>query len=157
MLKKSLLLGSTLVLSAAIATPAVAQLDDEIIVTATKREQTLQEVPISVTVTDAVTIERAQILDLKDLQSIVPTLRIPQFQNSNQTNFVIRGFGNGANNPGIEPSVGVFIDGVYRSRAAAQIGDLPKLERVEVISGPQSTLFGKNASVGVISLSLIHI
>ena len=152
MLKKSLLLGSTLVLSAAIATPAVAQVDDEIIVTATKREQTLQEVPISVTVTDAVTIERAQILDLKDLQSIVPTLRIPQFQNSNQTNFVIRGFGNGANNPGIEPSVGVFIDGVYRSRAAAQIGDLPKLERVEVISGPQSTLFGKNASVGVISI-----
>ena len=152
MLKKSLLLGSTLVLSAAIATPAVAQLDDEIIVTATKREQTLQEVPISVTVTDAVTIERAQILDLKDLQSIVPTLRVPQLQNSNQATFVIRGFGNGANNPGIEPSVGVFIDGVYRSRAAAQIGDLPKLERVEVISGPQSTLFGKNASVGVISI-----
>jgi len=86
------------------------------------------------------------------LQTVVPTLRIPQFQNSNQANFVIRGFGNGANNPGIEPSVGVFIDGVYRSRAAAQIGDLPKLDRVEVISGPQSTLFGKNASVGVISI-----
>ena len=152
MLKKSLLLGSTLVLSAAIATPSLAQVDDEIIVTATKREQTLQEVPIAVTVTDAVTIERAQILDLKDLQSVVPTLRIPQFQNSNQANFIIRGFGNGANNPGIEPSVGVFIDGVYRSRAAAQIGDLPKLDRVEVISGPQSTLFGKNASVGVISI-----
>jgi len=151
MLKKSLLLGSTVVLSAVIATPASAQ-DDEIIVTATKREQTLQEVPIAVTVTDSITIERAQILDLKDLQSVVPTLRIPQFQNSNQANFIIRGFGNGANNPGIEPSVGVFIDGVYRSRAAAQIGDLPKLERVEVISGPQSTLFGKNASVGVISI-----
>ena len=152
MLKKSLLLGSTLVLSAAIATPSFAQVDDEIIVTATKREQTLQEVPIAVSVTDAVTIERAQILDLKDLQSVVPTLRIPTFQNANQSNFIIRGFGNGANNPGIEPSVGVFIDGVYRSRAAAQIGDLPKLDRVEVISGPQSTLFGKNASVGVISI-----
>jgi len=138
----------------AVAMPAYAQDDfeDEIIVTATKREQTLQEVPIAVTVTTAETIERAQILDLKDLQSVVPTLRIPTFQNANQSNFVIRGFGNGANNPGIEPSVGVFIDGVYRSRAAAQIGDLPKLERVEVISGPQSTLFGKNASVGVISI-----
>ena len=152
MLKKTLLLGSSVMLAAAIAAPAAAQVDDEIIVTATKREQTLQEVPIAVTVTDSVTIERAQILDLKDLQSVVPTLRIPQFQNANQTNFVIRGFGNGANNPGIEPSVGVFIDGVYRSRAAAQIGDLPKLDRVEVISGPQSTLFGKNASVGVISI-----
>jgi len=88
MFKRSLLLGSTLFLSAAVATPAYAQ-DDEIIVTATKREQTLQEVPISVTVADAITIERAQILDLKDLQSIVPTLRIPQFQNSNQANFVM--------------------------------------------------------------------
>jgi len=64
----------------------------------------------------------------------------------------IRGFGNGGNNIGIEPAVGVFIDGVYRSRAAASIGDLPKLERVEVLSGPQSTLFGKNASAGVVSV-----
>ncbi len=153
MLKKAILLSSALTLSAAIALPAVAQeYEDEVIVTATKRQQTLQEVPVAVKVTTAETIERAQILDLKDLQSVVPTLRIPTFQNANQSNFIIRGFGNGANNPGIEPSVGVFIDGVYRSRAAAQIGDLPKLERVEVISGPQSTLFGKNASVGVISI-----
>ena len=66
MLKKTLLLGSTFVLSTVIAAPAFAQ-DDEIIVTASKREQTLQEVPIAVTVTDSLTIERAQILDLKDL------------------------------------------------------------------------------------------
>ena len=152
MLRKSLLLTTSVVLAGTMVIPAAAQIQDEIIVTATKRETTLQETPIAVSVVDAAIIERAQILDLKDLQSVVPTLRIPQFQNSNQSNFVIRGFGNGANNPGIEPSVGVFIDGVYRSRAAAQIGDLPKLERVEVISGPQSTLFGKNASVGVISI-----
>ena len=69
-----------------------------------------------------------------------------QLQTSRNANFVIRGFGNGANNPGIEPSVGVFIDGVYRSRSASAISDLPRLERVEVLSGPQSTLFGKNAS-----------
>jgi outer membrane receptor protein involved in Fe transport len=64
----------------------------------------------------------------------------------------IRGFGNGSNNTGIEPSVGVFIDGVYRSRAGSQIGDLPRLERIEVLRGPQSTLFGKNASAGVLSI-----
>ncbi|MEW4467181.1 TonB-dependent receptor [Parasphingorhabdus sp. JC815] len=123
-----------------------------IIVTASKRETTLQETPIAVSVTGAETIEQAEIRDLLDLQSIVPSLRVSQFQSSANTNFVIRGFGNGANNAGIEPSVGVFIDGVYRSRSAAQIGDLPNVQRIEVLRGPQSTLFGKNASAGVISV-----
>ena len=139
------------------AQPAPAASEDyadgnEIIVTATKREQTLQDVPVAVSVTSAETIERAQIRDLKDLQTLVPALRVSQLQSSANTNFIIRGFGNGANNPGIEPSVGVFVDGVYRSRTAAQIGDLPDVQRVAVLRGPQSTLFGKNASAGVISL-----
>ncbi len=123
-----------------------------IIVTASKRETTLQELPVAVSVTSADTIEQAQIRDLLDLQSVVPSLSVGQLQSSANTNFIIRGFGNGANNPGIEPSVGVFIDGVYRSRSAAQIGDLPNIQRVEVLRGPQSTLFGKNASAGVISI-----
>ena len=139
-----------LVLSAsAVSQPASIE---EVVVTASKRATTLQEVPIAVSVVGADAIEKAQILDLKDLQTLVPSLRINQLQNSANTNFIIRGFGNGANNPGIEPSVGVFIDGVYRSRSAAQISDLPNLERVEVLRGPQSTLFGKNASAGVISV-----
>ena len=100
--------------AAAFAAPALAQ-DDQIIVTATKRAQTLQEVPVAVSVVGAETVEKAQINDLLDLQTSVPSLRISQLQNSSQTNFTIRGFGNGANNPGIESSVGVFIDGVYRS------------------------------------------
>ncbi|HMO69470.1 MAG TPA: TonB-dependent receptor, partial [Novosphingobium sp.] len=124
---------------------------NEIVVTATKREQTLQDVPVAVSVTTAETIERAQIRDIKDLTSVVPSLRVTQLQSSANTNFFIRGFGNGANNVGIEPSVGLFIDGVYRSRSAAMIGDLPDVSRVEVLRGPQSTLFGKNASAGVIS------
>jgi iron complex outermembrane receptor protein len=138
--------------AALMASPALAQLDDEIIVTATKRQTTLQETPVAVSVTNAETIENARILDLNDLQSVVPSLRVNQLQTSTNTNFIIRGFGNGANNAGVEPSVGVFVDGVYRSRSAARIGDLPKLERIEVLRGPQSTLFGKNASAGVISL-----
>jgi outer membrane receptor protein involved in Fe transport len=123
-----------------------------ILVTATKREATLQEIPVAVSVTSAETIERAQIRDLKDLSTLVPSLRVNQQASATNTNFIIRGFGNGANNAGIEPSVGVFVDGVYRSRSAAQIGDLPDIARVEVLRGPQSTLFGKNASAGVISI-----
>lgn len=123
-----------------------------ITVSATKREQTLQDVPVAVSVVDSATIEKAEILDLNDLQSVVPSLGFRTFQNSANANFTIRGFGNGANNVGIEPSVGIFIDGVYRSRAAAQIGDLPNIQRVEVLRGPQSTLFGKNASAGVVSV-----
>ncbi len=123
-----------------------------IVVTASKRETTLQETPISVSVTTGETLERAQIRDLNDLQTVAPSLRVNTLQSSANTNFVIRGFGNGANNAGIEPSVGVFIDGVYRSRSAAQIGDLANVQRIEVLRGPQSTLFGKNASAGVISV-----
>ncbi|MEE4107954.1 MAG: TonB-dependent receptor, partial [Halieaceae bacterium] len=125
---------------------------EEVIVTAAKRQQTLQEVPVAVSVVTAESIEQAQVLDIKDLQTLVPSLRVTQLQGSAQTNFIIRGFGNGANNAGIEPSVGVFIDGVYRSRVGSALADLPKLERVEVLRGPQSTLFGKNASAGVINV-----
>ena len=138
------------------ALPALAQSSgmlEEVIVTAAKRQQTLQEIPIAVSVVTAETIEQAQVLDIKDLQTLVPSLRVTQLQGSAQTNFIIRGFGNGANNAGIEPSVGVFIDGVYRSRVGSALADLPKLERSEVLRGPQSTLFGKNASAGVISVT----
>ncbi|RVQ69412.1 TonB-dependent receptor [Croceicoccus ponticola] len=161
-----------------VATPAMAQNDDEsessstteyaapasedsrnevndsnaIIVTATKRARTLQDTPVAVTVATEEQLERAEIRDLKDLASIAPSLKVTQLQSSANTNFSIRGFGNGANNAGIEPSVGVFVDGVYRSRSAARINDLPDLQRIEVLKGPQSTLFGKNASAGVISV-----
>ncbi len=153
MLNKALpLFLSALVVSLTTA-PAYSQEGfEEIVVTATKRQSTLQEVPVAVSVTDSETIQQAQILDILDLQTSVPSLRVTQLQSSGNTNFVIRGFGNGANNPGIEPSVAVFIDGVYRSRSAAALADLPNLERVEVLRGPQSTLFGKNASAGVISV-----
>ena len=139
---------------AAMSIPALAQQPmEEVVVTATKRSESIQDVPLSVSVVTGEVIERAEVRDLIDLQSVVPSLRVPQFQNSIQTNFVIRGFGNGANNPGIEPSVAVFVDGVYLSRSQARISDLPNIQQIEVLKGPQSTLYGKNASAGVISVT----
>ncbi len=125
---------------------------NEIVVTATKREQTLQNVPVAITVTTAQTLELAHMRDIEDMSSVVPSLRVVDHQSTAQTAFYIRGFGNGDNNVGIEPSVGVFVDGVYRSRSAAEIGDFPDVAQVEVLRGPQSTLFGKNASAGVINI-----
>ena len=156
--KRSLLV--TAVLSALSSSVIHAQENDvakdedveRIMVTASKRLTGLQETPIAITVVRGDVIEKANVLDINDLQTLVPTLRVTPLQRSTNTNFAIRGFGNGTNNTGIEPSVGVFIDGVYRSRAAAQIGDLPRVQQIEVLSGPQSTLFGKNASAGVISV-----
>ncbi len=135
--------------SAATEEPQALQ---RVTVTAQKREQTLQDVPISVSVTNADTIAKAHIVDVIDLQSVVPSLKVAQFNAVGQTNFIIRGFGNGAGNDGIESSVGVFVDGVYRSRTSSALDDLPEIERVEVLRGPQSTLFGKNVSAGAINI-----
>ncbi len=151
-------------LALGLSAPAIAQNEQEqeqekssrlpeIVVTATKREQSLQDTPVAVSVVGAEELERAEVQDLIDLQTLVPSLSVRQGQTSGNTSFYIRGFGNGINAIGLEPSVGVFIDGVYRSRSAAAISDLPNLERVEVLRGPQSTLFGKNASAGLISVT----
>ena len=133
----------------AVAAPANSNV---IIVTATKREQTLQETPVAVSVTSSEAIEQAQIRDVADLATLVPSLRVSQNQSSFATSYSVRGFGTDGNNIGLEPSVAMFVDGVYRSRAVSQISDLPDIQRVEVLRGPQSTLFGKNASAGVISI-----
>ena len=137
--------------AASAASPDAAD-GQRVTITAQKREQTLQDVPLSVSVTTAETMDKAHIVDLIDLQSVVPSLKVAQFNAVGQTNFIIRGFGNGAGNDGIESSVGVFVDGVYRSRTSSALDDLPEIERVEVLRGPQSTLFGKNVSAGAINI-----
>ena len=126
---------------------------EEIVVTSTKKDTSLQDTPVSVSVLQVEDIERLAISDILDLQSSVPSLQINQQQFAAQNTFQIRGFGNGANNPGVEPSVAISIDGVMISRNQAAINDLISVERVEVIKGPQSTLFGKNAIAGVINIS----
>ena len=87
----------------AISTPSFAQLLEEVVVTATKRSESIQDVPLSVSVITGEVIERAEVRDLLDLQSVVPSLRVPQFQNSIQTNFVIRGLVMAPTTPALNP------------------------------------------------------
>ena len=117
----------SLAVSASISSANVLAEIEEITVTANKRAQSLQDVPLSVSVTNGEEIQQSSIVDLIDLQTSVPALRVNQLQSSAQTNFTIRGFGNGANNPGIEPSVLVLIDGVPRSRSSSSLADLPNI------------------------------
>lgn len=126
---------------------------EEIIVTATKREKSLQDVPIAVSAVSGAALERSAIRDIRDLQAMVPSMNVTQSAASYQTVLLIRGIGTSGFNPGLEPSVGVYVDGVYRSRTGSAIGDFLSLERAEVLRGPQSTLFGKNTSAGVLSLA----
>lgn len=149
-------------LVAAVAMPALAQDEeeddsrdyiDEIIVTATKREQSIQDIPIAVSAFGSEELVNRGVEDLTDLQSVSPSLIIGS-SNSNSNGGVIRirGMGTSGNNAGLESAVGVFIDGVFRSRAGLAFQDFVDIERVEVLRGPQGTLFGKNTSAGAISV-----
>lgn len=125
---------------------------DDIIVTAQKREQNLQDVPIVVTSLPAEQLENAGVRDIKDLQILTPGMTVTSTQSEASTTARIRGVGTVGDNPGLESSVGVVIDGVYRSRNSVGFGDLGEMSRIEVLKGPQGTLFGKNTSAGVINI-----
>src|SRR5690606_16762280 len=90
--------------------------------------------------------------DIKDLQILTPGLITASTSNQTFTTARIRGVGTVGDNPGLESSVGVMIDGVYRPRNGVALGDLGEVERIEVLKGPQATLFGKNTSAGVINV-----
>lgn len=149
---RGLALGSTALAMAVItAAPVYSQTMDTITVTAQRRETTLQDTPVAVTAVSGDVLEQSQLRDVRDLQTLVPSLSVSQNASSSNTSFSIRAVGSSTFNFGIEPSVGVFVDGVYRSRNGASIGDFLGVERIEVLRGPQSTLFGKNTSAGVIN------
>ncbi|GFE84704.1 TonB-dependent receptor [Steroidobacter agaridevorans] len=125
---------------------------DTIIVTAQKREQSLQDVPIVVTAVSEQLLQDTGVKDIKDLTILTPGLLVTSTSNESVTTARIRGIGTVGDNAGLESSVGVVIDGVYRPRNGVGFGDLGELERIEVLKGPQGTLFGKNTSAGVINV-----
>ena len=140
--------------SPVLAQEASADSESEIIVTATLREASVQDIPIAVTAFSPQTLERQGVADIKTLSAISPSFNIQSAQTETQsTSIRIRGVGTTGNNAGLESSVGVFIDGVYQSRPGVALGDLVDLERLEVLRGPQGTLFGRNTSAGALNIT----
>ena len=148
----TLLCGCGLALAAAAQEPSGAFLE-EIVVTATKRAESIQDVPIAVTAIDAQTLDRAGVKDLRDLSTVAASFNMNSSQTESQgTTLRIRGVGTTGNNIGLESAVGVFLDGVYLSRPGVALGDLLDVEAVEVLRGPQGTLFGRNTSAGALNI-----
>jgi iron complex outermembrane receptor protein len=125
---------------------------EEVVVTANRREESIQEVPMSVTAFTSQFFKDSGVTNLSGLEQYTPSLKITPGTDSNSTSIRIRGIGSVGTNAGIDPSVGMFIDGVYQGRAGMSIGDLIDIERVEILRGPQGTLYGKNTAAGAISI-----
>lgn len=124
---------------------------DEIIVTTQKRAQSLQDVPISVSVVSGDLVDRMAAYRLEDLRSMIPNLRIDEGLASPAIN--VRGLGSGTSNLAFEQSVGLFVDGVYSGRSHLFESPLFDVSQVEVVRGPQGALFGKNTNAGAISIT----
>ncbi len=149
----------TAIASAIIAPHALAQESvrdgflEEVIVTAQKREQSVQDVPIAVTVLDSEKISNAHAVGLESLQQLVPSVSFRKGNTNRNSAVVIRGIGTISFSTAAEPSVSTVVDGVVLGRSGQAFTDLYDLERLEVLRGPQGTLFGKNASAGVVNLT----
>ena len=137
-------------------TPADSAADDasfeEIIVTAQKREQNLQDVPAAVSVVSGDAFESRGGVNIQSLQQLVPSLNFKDSATTLDSSLFLRGVGTINFSIAAEPSVGFVVDGVIQARAAEAFGDLYDIERIEVLRGPQGTLFGKNASAGVVNV-----
>ena len=125
---------------------------DEIVVTAQGRTQILQDVPIAVTAVGGEAMKNSGATDIRQLNQLAPSLLVSSTGSEANGSARIRGIGTVGDNPGLESSVAVFIDGVYRSRSGIGLNELGEIERVEVLRGPQGTLFGRNASAGLINI-----
>jgi outer membrane receptor protein involved in Fe transport len=125
----------------------------DIVVTATRRNEALSDVPLAVSAVTAETLENSGASDLRQLQQLSPSLQVSSTSSEAGAGVArIRGIGTVGDNPGLESSVATFIDGVYRSRTGVGLTELGQIDRVEVLRGPQGTLFGRNASAGIISV-----
>jgi outer membrane receptor protein involved in Fe transport len=128
---------------------------EEIVVTAQKRAESLQDVSVSVSALGTDFMRDAGVNDMNDVALHVPGLTVSTNASPWLTSFRVRRIGNEGNIQTFEPDTGLFIDGAFRSRSGLGLGDLVDVERIEVLKGPQSTLYGKNVTAGVISVSTV--
>lgn len=148
-------------IAAGFVAPVLAQATDskraitieEVIVTAQKRSQSIQDIPVAVTAVSAQDLADGGINDVADLAALIPSLVVTTNISPFNSSYRIRGIGNEGNIPTFEPSTGLFIDGAFRSRSGLGLGELVDVESIEVLKGPQSTLYGKNVTAGVISVN----
>ena len=123
----------------------------DIIVTATRRSQALSDVPLAVSAITADTLQNSGATDIRQLNQVSPSLLVSSTSSEAGAGVArIRGVGTVGDNPGLESSVATFIDGVYRNRSGVGLTELGAIDRIEVLRGPQGTLFGRNASAGLI-------
>ncbi|MFQ5534026.1 MAG: TonB-dependent receptor [Sphingomonadales bacterium] len=138
--------------AAGLSATATAQIE-EIVVTAQKREQSLQDVPIAVAAYTEELLLNSGVDDIQELMNLSPSFQASSNVSETQGLVIrIRGIGTQGNNPAFESAVGVFIDGVYRARAGIALTELQDVERIEVLRGPQGTLFGRNTSAGALNI-----
>ncbi len=153
---RALLLCSVALLASGAAQAQTAAAESEtgdIIITATKRSQALADVPIAVSAISAEALQNSGASDIRQLNQLSPSLLVSSTSSESSGGVArIRGIGTVGDNAGLESSVAVFIDGVYRSRIGSGLTELGELERIEVLRGPQGTLFGRNASAGLINV-----
>ncbi|WP_430416396.1 TonB-dependent receptor [Parasphingorhabdus sp.] len=148
--------------STAMTTPAFAQEqgaddgfdDNVIIVTATRRAQDVQDIPIAVTAVSPVQLEQQGVVNVQNIGSVSASFSTSNAQTASGTVVLrIRGVGTTSNNIGFESAVGIFVDGAYQSRPGVALGEFVDVERVEVLRGPQGTLFGRNTSAGALNIT----
>ena len=136
------------------APEAGAALLDAVVVTAQKREQLIQDVPLSITAFDAERLDAVKLRDLRDLTVGIPNVGLDEVGTSRGTaNFSIRGMGVSGSVPSVDPTVGVFVDGVYMGTNTVMLYDAFDLDGIEVLRGPQGVLFGRNVVGGAVLLN----
>ena len=144
----------------ATASPAWAQNQDagsgvgleDIIVTAQRKEESLQKVPVAVTALSSELLDNARITNVESLSGFAPNVQLTTQGVQSIPIIQIRGLLSGTSDNGVDPKIGIYLDGVYIGRSVGSVFDLADLERVEILRGPQGTLFGRNSTGGAISL-----